>query len=176
GVYFTDPAESDEKNPDGTIHYLDRQGVCHTVATGRAYPNGIVIRPGAKQLLVAESKHNRILAFPVLEPGKLGESRVLIDLPTKGPGQIDNQPDGIALDADGNLYVAHYGMRQVQVVSPEGKLLRRYPGGNLTTSNVAFAGPAMDRLYLTGGEPGALFRLYLPGVKGLRILPERSDR
>src|SRR5262249_42450411 len=109
GVYFTDPAESDEKNPDGTIHYLDRQGVCHTVATGRAYPNGIVIRPGAKQLLVAESKHNRILAFPVLEPGKLGESRVLIDLPTKGPGQIDNQPDGIALDADGNLYVAHYG-------------------------------------------------------------------
>ena len=62
-------------------------------------------------------------------------------------------------------------MRQVQVVSPEGKLLRRYPGGNLTTSNVAFAGPDMDRLYMTGGEPGALFRLDLPGVKGLTILP-----
>ena len=92
--------------------------------------------------------------------------RVLIDLPRKGEGQIDNQPDGIALDADGNLYVAHYGMRQVQVVSPEGKLIRRYPGGNLTTSNVAFAGPAMDRLYLTGGDPGALFRLDLAGSEG----------
>jgi gluconolactonase len=174
GVYFTDPASSDEKNADGTIHYLDPHGVCHTVAHNLAFPNGIVIRPGGKELLVAESKRNRILAFPVLEPGKLGEARVLIDLPRKGEGQIDNQPDGIALDAEGNLFVAHYGMRQVQVVSPLGKLLRSYPGGNLTTSNVAFAGPAMDRLYVTGGEPGALFRLDLPSVKGLTILPPRS--
>jgi gluconolactonase len=176
GVYFTDPAKSDQKNAEGTIHYLDSGGACHTIANDLAFPNGIVLRPGGKELLVAESKRNRILAFPVLAPGKMGEYKVLVDLPTKGNGQIDNQPDGIALDADGNLYVAHYGMRQVQVVSPEGKIVRRYPGGNLTTSNVAFAGSAMDRLYLTGGEPGALFRLDLPGVKGLTILPARTKK
>jgi gluconolactonase len=176
GVYFTDPASSTDTNPDGTIHYLDKGWVCHTVARRLAFPNGIVIRPGGKELLVAESRRNRILKFPVVEPGKLVEFAVLIDLPRKGEGQVDNQPDGIALDADGNLFVAHYGMRQVQVVSPEGKLIRRYPGGNLTTSNVAFAGPAMDRLYLTGGDPGALFRLDLPGVKGLTILPPKSSR
>jgi gluconolactonase len=173
GAYFTDPAQSDEKHADGTIHFLDSEGVCHTVAKDLAFPNGIVLRPGGKELLVAESKRNRILAFPVIAPGKLGEPRVLINLPEKQTGQIDNQPDGITLDADGNLYVAHYGMRQVQVVSPEGKLVRRYPGGNLTTSNVAFAGPSMDQLYMTGGEPGALFRLDLPGAKGLTILPRR---
>jgi gluconolactonase len=173
GVYFTDPASSDEKTPDGSIHYIDPRGACHTVASGLAFPNGVVIRPGGRELLVAESKRNRILAFPVTGPGRLGEPRVLIDLPVKGGGQIDNQPDGIALDAAGNLYVAHYGMRQVQVVSPEGRLIRRYPGGNLTTSNVAFAGPAMDRLYVTGGDPGALFRIDLPGVRGLTILPPR---
>jgi gluconolactonase len=174
GVYFTDPASSDVEHPDGTIHYLDARRKCYTIAKGLAFPNGIVIRPGGKELLVGESKRNRILAFPVLEPGKLGEYRVLADLPNKGPGQIDNQPDGIALDAEGNLFVAHYGMRQVEVISPEGKLLRRYPGGNLTTSNVAFAGAAMDRLYVTGGTPGALFRIDLPGVRGLSILPPRS--
>jgi gluconolactonase len=173
GVYFTDPATSNESNPDGTIHYLDAQGICHTIARDLAYPNGIVIRPGGTELLVAESKHNRILAFPIRAPGKLGPLRVLIDLPAKSSGQIDNQPDGIALDSEGNLFVAHYGMRQVQVVSPEGKLLRRYPGGNLTTSNVAFAGPTMDLLYVTGGQPGALFRIDLPGVRGLAILPPR---
>jgi gluconolactonase len=175
GVYFTDPASSDDKNPSGTIHFLDAKGVCHTIAKGLAFPNGIVLRPGAKELLVAESKRNRILAFPVSEPGKLGEARVLIKLPEKGPGQIDNQPDGITLDNAGNLYVAHYGMRQVQVISPAGELIRRYPGGNLTTSNVAFAGEKMDQLYMTGGEPGALFRLDLPGVKGLTILPPRRS-
>ncbi|MFO0888077.1 MAG: SMP-30/gluconolactonase/LRE family protein [Isosphaeraceae bacterium] len=176
GVYFTDPAESDEKKPDGSVHYLNSRGETVTIARGLAYPNGIVLRPGGKELLVGESKHNRILAFPVEGPGVLGKPRVLVELPVKGPGQIDNQPDGIALDSEGNLYVAHYGMRQVQVISPEGKVIRRYPGGNLTTSNVAFAGPRMDQLYVTGGEPGALFRLALPGVKGLTILPPRSTK
>ena len=68
----------------------------------------------------------------------------MAELPAKdtSAGQIDNQPDGMCLDAAGNLYVAHYGMRQVQVLSPEGKLIARYPGGNITTSNVGFRWPA----------------------------------
>jgi gluconolactonase len=173
GVYFTDPASSDEKNADGSIHFIDAGRKTHTIGTGFAFPNGIVIRPGGRELLVGESKRNRILAFPVLAPGKLGEPKVLVDLPKKGAGQIDNQPDGIALDAAGNLYVAHYGMRQVQVIDPEGKIIRRYPGGNLTTSNVAFAGPGMDRLYVTGGDPGGLYRLDLNSVRGLTILPKK---
>jgi gluconolactonase len=114
------------------------------------------------------------LAFPVEAPGRLGPPKVFIELPTKGEGQVDNQPDGMALDAAGNLYVAHYGMRQVQVVDPGGRIIRRYPGGNLETSNVAFAGPNLDQLYITGGQPGALFRLDL-GVRGLPILPQRAN-
>lgn len=138
-----------------------------------AFPNGVVPRPGGKELLVGESEKNHILAFPVSAPGRLGEPKVFVKLPDKGEGQIANAPDGVALDADGNLFVAHFGMRQVQVISPEGKVIRRYPGGNLTTSNVAFAGPKHDQLFVTGGDPGALFRLDL-GVKGLVILPPKA--
>ena len=50
---------------------------------------------------------------------------------TRQAGQIDNQPDGMCLDAAGNLYVAHYGMKQVQVLDPTGKLIRQYDGGNV---------------------------------------------
>jgi gluconolactonase len=172
GFYFTDPGGSSLENPIGTVHYVDNDRVTHTVAVGLAFPNGIVLRPGGKELLVGESKKNQVLAYPVPSQGKLGDPKVLVKLPNKGEGQIDNQPDGIALDDQGNLYVAHYGMRQVQVINPKGEIIRRYPGGNLTTSNVAFAGPKMDQLYVTGGEPGALFRLDL-GVKGLTILPPK---
>jgi gluconolactonase len=172
GFYFTDPGGSSAENPIGTIHYTGRDQITHTIAEELAFPNGIVLRPGGKELLVGESQRNRILAYPVIEPGKLGEPRVFARLPAKDPalGQMDNQPDGMALDAEGNLYIAHYGMGRVQVLDPEGKLIRSYAGGNLLTSNVAFAGPELDQLYVTGGNPGALFRLDL-GVRGYKILP-----
>jgi gluconolactonase len=56
--------------------------------------------------------------------------------------------------------------------------LARYPGGNMTTSNVAFGGPNHDQLFVTGGlgaeaGGGGLFRLDL-GVKGLVILPPKK--
>jgi gluconolactonase len=183
GFYFTDPGDSDDRRLIGTVHYVDPKGTTHCIARGLAFPNGIVLRPDGKELLVGESKKNRILLYPVEAPGKLGAMKVLADLPAKDDkeGQIDNQPDGMCLDAAGNLYVAHYGMHQVQVLSPDGKLIRRYPGGTLTTSNVAFGGKNMDQLYVTGalgredGSKGALFRLDLKGVKGLVILPSRQE-
>jgi gluconolactonase len=180
GFYFTDPGGSDDQKPIGTVHYVDAKGVTHLCADALAFPNGIVLTPDGKRLLVGESKKNRILEYPVESPGKLGAMKVLCDLPSKTGEQIDNQPDGMCLDSDGNLYVAHYGMRQVQVIDPHGKLIRRYPGGNLTTSNVAFGGPNLDTLYITGGikgegnSEGGLFRIKLEGVKGLRILPEKK--
>jgi gluconolactonase len=179
GFYFTDPGGSDDKKPIGTIHYVAPSGKTHLVAGGLAYPNGIVLRPDRKTLLVAESKKNRVLVYDVLAPGKVGPLKVFADLPAKEGEQIDNQPDGMCLDAEGNLYVAHYGMRQVQVLDPHGKLLRRYAGGNLTTSNVGFGGPKMDQLYITGGlgaeaGGGGLFRIQLKGVRGLTILPANN--
>jgi gluconolactonase len=176
GFYFTDPGGSDVKNPIGTVHYVDRQGKAHRVAQGLAFPNGIVLRPDGKTLLVGESGHNRILAFPVLSPGKLGTQRTFARLPVKQGDQIDNAPDGMALDEQGDLFVAHYGMHTVQVLGPDGTLLRSYPGGNLTTSNVAFAGPNMDQLFITGAladektSKGAVWRLDLKGVRGLTLL------
>jgi gluconolactonase len=177
GFYFSDPGGSSDLAPIGTVHYVDRDGKTHLIDSGLAFPNGIVLTPDGKRLYLAESKHNRVLVYDVEGPGKVSNRQVLADLPKKDPalGQIDNQPDGMCLDAAGNLYVAHYGMKQVQVLSPAGKLLARYPGGNVTTSNVAFGGPKLDQLFVTGGlgaEAGAggVFRLDL-GVKGLKVLP-----
>ena len=109
-----------------------------------------------------------------------GSMRVFADLPKHASGiWEDNQPDGMCLDAKGNLYVAHYGMQQVQVLDPQGKLIRQYPGGNRQTSNVAFGGPKREQLFVTGsinadGKPGAVFRLDL-GILGRVVLPQRKQ-
>jgi gluconolactonase len=180
GFYFSDPGGSSIDNLIGTIHYVDREGKTTLLDDGLAFPNGIVLTPDGKKLYLAESQKNRILVYDVEAPGKVGEPKVFAELPTKNAeqGQIDNQPDGMCLDAAGNLYVAHYGMKQVQVLNPAGQLIRRYGGGNTTTSNVAFGGPDMNQLFITGGigkeaGEGGLFRIDL-GVKGLVILPAKK--
>ena len=180
GFYFTDPGGSGIKNLIGTVHYVDKAGQTHLVDDGLAFPNGIVLSPDGKRLFVAESQKNRVLVYEVKGPGKVGKRTLFANLPKKdtNKGQIDNQPDGMCLDVAGNLYIAHYGMQQVQVLDPRGTLIRRYDGGNLTTSNVAFGGPNMDQLFITGGlgaeeGEGGLFRIDL-GVKGLVILPAKK--
>ncbi len=178
GFYFTDPGDSGIKNLIGTLNYVNKDGKVMQCAGGFAYPNGVVLTPDGKRILMAESQKNRVLEFTVVAPGEVGVMKVFAELPTKSdPVQIDNQPDGMCLDADGNLYVAHYGMKQVQVLDPSGKLIRRYGGGNVTTSNVAFGGPNHDQLFITGGlgpenGAGGLFRLDLK-TKGLVILPAK---
>lgn len=178
GFYFSDPGDSSVEKPIGTVHYVDRDGKTHLCDEGLAFPNGIVLTPDGKKVYLAESQKNRVHVYEVESPGKLKNRKVFAELPKKsGDVQIDNQPDGMCLDAAGNLYVAHYGMKQVQVLSPAGKLIARYDGGNVTTSNVAFGGPKMDRLFITGGlgaeaGGGGLFYIDL-GVKGQVILPAK---
>lgn len=179
GFYFTDPGGSREK-PVGTVHYVDSAGETHLAAGELFYPNGIVLRPNGKTLLVGESMRNQIVEFEVLAPGKLGPPRVFAKLPSKEPRQLDNKPDGMTLDEKGNLYVAHYGMGQVQVLDPSGRLIRQLSAGPVIfTSNVAFAGPGRADLYVTGSvgpteqTTGVLYRIRLNGVRGLNILPPR---
>ena len=181
GFYFTDPENSSVEKPIGAVYYVDATdgtGTVRLVDQGLAYPNGIVLSPDGKRLYLGESQRNRVHVYDVLAPGKVGPRRLFTELPVadKAAGQIDNQPDGMCLDADGNLYVAHYGMQRVQVLGPSGNLVASLPGGNLTTSNVAFGGPKLDQLFVTGalspaeGSKGAVFRLDL-GVKGQGVLP-----
>lgn len=167
GFYFTDSV-----NTTGAVYYVSENGKKNVVARDINFANGIVLTEDRKRLYVAESQENRVLVIRLKRPGVPdGKPKVFADLPknTLRPGKDDNQPDGMALDAEGRLWVAHYGMKAIQVLDRSGKLVATYDGGNRTTSNVAFAGPDNATLYATGGEPGALMRLPV-NVPGLKIL------
>jgi len=166
GFYFTDPDDSWKETPTGTLHYVDSSGAVHTVLDGLAYPNGVVLRPDGKTLLLGESGTNRILSLTVAGPGKLEGKRIFADLPFPKDKTAEALPDGLCLDDQGNLYVAHFGMGQILVLDARGKIIRRYKAGNLTCSNVAFGGPKKDQLYITGAlrdqsSKGAVFVLDL---------------
>ncbi len=171
GFYFSDPGGS-RVEPIGTVHYVDREGRTWQSAGGMRVPNGVVLDETGKHLFVSETVPNRILRFPVFEPGKLGPVTVFATLP--GREGHEAAPDGLAMDSAGRLYVAHLGTGQVLVLDGNGRLVRRLASGHYDTSNLAFGGPRMDQLYVTGSighrskTEGRVFRLELKGVRGRR--------
>src|SRR5690606_5279823 len=85
GWYFTDPGGS-RAAPIGTVHYVGPDDAVRLAAGGLSVPNGLVLSPDGRTLYVAETAPNRVLAYPVEAPGRLGPIRVLADLPGKPDG------------------------------------------------------------------------------------------
>jgi gluconolactonase len=110
------------------------------------YPNGICLSAGGDELLVVESYLPGVSAIPILPDGSAGPPRVVLEL----PGTV---PDGIALDADGTIYVACYRPDRIlraRVGEEVDVLADDWQGIVLNApTNLAFAGAGLDLLVTT---------------------------
>jgi len=153
-LYFTDPPYGLPKRWEDPLRELDFCGVYRLAADGKltlltkemTRPNGLAFSPDEKTLYVAQSDPEAAIwkAFPVKDDGTLGEGRVFFDA-TENVGKLPGLPDGMKVDAKGNLFAT--GPGGVYVFSPAGKLLGRISTGE-RTSNCAW-GDDGSVLYLT---------------------------
>lgn len=81
----------------GLIALVTPDGSARQVADGVAFPNGMVVTPDNKTLIVAESYGHRLTAFGIAADGSLSNRRVWADLG-------EDNPDGICLDADNAVW------------------------------------------------------------------------
>jgi len=72
-------------------------------------------------------------------------------------------PDGMALDAEGNLAVAHAGGGAVWLFDPHGLPLARVVSctGRMIT-NLAYGGPANKQLFITESDTGTVLLADMP--------------
>ena len=98
-----------------TLILVTPQGEPRVVADGLMFPNGTVVTPDGRTLIVAESRGRRLTAFDVEDDGSLANRRVWAEL--------DGPPDGICLDTEGCIWVAVPG-------SP-GRFMRVAEGGKV---------------------------------------------
>jgi len=92
---------------------VDSDGCAKVAADGLGFPNGMVLAPNGKTLIVAETTMNRLTAFE-LASGVLRKRwtwAAFGDPPTSSDfaelfSQVDVAPDGICLDAEGAIWVA----------------------------------------------------------------------
>ncbi len=101
------PATMALVQPDGTVS---------VAADELMFPNGTVITPDGRTLVVAESMGRRLTAFDRAADGSLSNRRVWADLERR-------VPDGICLDADGCIWVANAAAPECIRVAEGGQVL-----------------------------------------------------
>lgn len=152
-VFFTDSVRQ-----SGRVFKIGTDGEQQCIAADLDYPNGLALSPDESLLYVAESYQNRILAIS-LNGKEASSPYVWATLPGNRSGRpVDNLPDGLATDAQGRVWVAHYGMQAIQVLSGEGRWLASLDTALPLTSNLCFVSdqPHQKSVLITGGyaEPG----------------------
>ncbi len=80
-------------------------GHAEVAASDLLFPNGTVITPDGRTLIVAESFGARLTAFDVAADGRLSKRRIWAQLAPGSDGKTPI-PDGICLDAEGAIWIA----------------------------------------------------------------------
>lgn len=132
--------------PTGTtLVCVEPTGDAWVVVDELLFPNGMVITPDGRTLIVAESFGQRLSAYDIEPDGSLGSPRIWADL-------RPNVPDGICLDAQGAVWVAdpiHKGaMRVVKGVGS----VEWISTGDRGTFACALGGPDGRTLFLCTAE------------------------
>ena len=129
----------------GVLHRLDRDGRTTPVLDGLTIPNGLDWSPDGKTMYLVESSPGHIWAFPYDEAtGSLGERRALVDFATDAGGV----PDGLTVDAAGDLWVAFYGAGAVRRYDSEGTLQQVIHLPAAQATSCGFGGPRLDVLFV----------------------------
>jgi sugar lactone lactonase YvrE len=111
----------------GEILLVEPDGAARLVADDARFPNGMVLVPDGRTLIVAESMGPALRAYDVAGDGSLANGRTWAAL-------TDVVPDGICLDAEGAVWIASPVGSEVVRVLPGGRIALR-----VSVSNHAFA-------------------------------------
>lgn len=122
------------------LAFVDTDGSVRAEAPGLAMPNGIVGTPDGKTMIVAETTRRRLSAFDVADDGSLSNQRLFADLGHRAP-------DGLAIDAEGAIWVATFDTGEVVRVREGGEVLQVVKTGGAWATACALGGPNGHTLY-----------------------------
>ncbi len=159
-----------KKTGDARLYRLDPDLTLHEAFGPVTNSNGIAWSGDGKTVFYIDTPRKEVLAFDY-EAGHLRNLRSVIST-----AHLDSSPDGMTLDAEGNLWIAFCHGACVACFSPvSGEELRRVELPCLETTACAFGGVGLADLYVTTGvhksieeeHAGRLFIIRGLGVCGV---------
>jgi sugar lactone lactonase YvrE len=140
---------------------VDATGQASVVAQELLYPNGMALTPDGQTLYVAETLAARVSAFRVAPDGSLSDRRVwatfgdaaALSSVADAIDELSILPDGLALDVNGDMWVADAKGHGVCLFHEGGTIVDRVDTGELAVYAVALGGDDLRTLFMCAALP-----------------------
>lgn len=157
-LYFTDQGQTGLQDASGRVFRLRADGQVDCLLANVPSPNGLVLSPDEKSLFVAATRANQIWRLPLHPDGSTSKVAAFITLSGGLAG-----PDGVAIDEQGGLAVAHCGLGTVWLFDRLGEPRYRIRScEGISTTNLAFGGADNRSLFITESDTGTILRAEVP--------------
>ncbi len=161
-VYFTAP---DGRERPSKLFLIRPNGEKLVVDEGLKFANGLCLSPDQTQLYVTESASHWVWVYQIQADGKLANKQKFGWLQVRDEDE-NAWSDGLRCDRDGRIYVT--SLTGIQVLDQLGRVnaILPVPLTKGQVSNLCFAGPNFDTLYITCRDKVYRRKVKVKGVNG----------
>jgi sugar lactone lactonase YvrE len=172
-IYFGS-MDNDEADSRGSLYRLYPDGKVLQIDSGYLVTNGPAFSLGGEHMYAPDSARGIVYSFDMTSDGGIANKRDFLRF-KEGEGY----PDGMTVDAEDHLWIAHFGGSRVSRFAPTGACVQQVAMPVTNITNCAFGGENLDRLFVTSASialsdeqrrqqplAGSLFEVN-PGVRGL---------
>lgn len=154
GRFWAGTLSLDQRPGEAALFAIEGTGQIRRALSGISLSNGLGWSPAGDIFYHIDTPSHRISRFAFdAEKGVIGERQTLIQF-----SDADGFPDGMTVDAGGNLWVALWsGHAVAQVDGKTGALLHKYPLPVSQVSSCTFGGPDLRTLFITTAWEGFSF-------------------
>lgn len=174
GRFWAGTMDRLERDATGSLYRLDPDLRWTRIDTGYRVTNGPAFSLDGRTMYHSDSALGRVYAFDLAADGTASNRRDFARFE-----RAEGYPDGMTVDAEDCLWVAFWDGWCVRRLSPAGEQLLELQLPVQRPTSCTFAGPALDRLFITsarrGLDAGALqmqpsaggLFMTMPGVTGV---------
>ncbi|MGF6637452.1 D-xylonolactonase [Paraburkholderia sp. MM6662-R1] len=152
-----------EEAPSGTLYRVNEQAAAIAQDDDYVITNGPAMSPDGRTLYHNDTMRRVVYAFDVAADGTLSGKRIFAAI------SGDGHPDGMAVDADGFVWIALFGGWRIERYSPAGELVDQVPLPCANVTKLAFGGDDLQTVYVSTAWKGltAVERQHQPQAGGL---------
>ena len=174
GRFFLGSLNKADRDPTGALYSIEPDGRTAKLDEGFVCANGMDWSRDGRVFYFVDSGSRNVYAYDYdAATGAIENRRVFTAIPA-----AEGVPDGLCLDAEGGIWVAHWDGWCLSRFDPDGRRERKVKMPVPRPTSLCFGGPALDRLYVTSAAmdldaaalkaaplSGSLFA-FAPGMSG----------